>query len=95
MAVLGGAGVCAAPVRRFEELLTDAHFRDRGLIARLSHEGVGSYHIFKLPWRTVPALEHRYTPTPRLGQDNEYVFHDVLGLSGEQVRALTAASVLV
>lgn len=95
VAALTAAGVCAAPVRRFEELLTDAHFRERELIARLSHEGVGSYHVFKLPWRTAPALAHRYAPTPRLGQDNDYVFREVLGLCDEQIQSLTAANVLV
>jgi benzylsuccinate CoA-transferase BbsF subunit len=95
VAVLREAGVCAAPVRRFEELLADEHFQERGLMMRLVHEGVGAYHIVKHPWQSRPTIEDSYTPTPRLGQDNDYVFRSVLGLSSEEIETLTAANVLV
>ncbi len=95
VALLVGEGVCCAPVKRFDELLSDQHFRARGLMKPLFNEGVGNYHIVKLPWQTAPPMELRYTPTPRLGQDNDYVFKEVLGLSTEEIDRLTTADVLV
>ncbi len=92
---LRSAGVCAAPVLRFDELLTDEHFVARELMQELHNEGIGGYNIVKLPWRTMPPVSELYTPAPKLGQDNDYVFREVLQLSGEQIAGLTAQNVLV
>jgi benzylsuccinate CoA-transferase BbsF subunit len=92
---LNGAGVCCAPVLGFDEMLADDHFRARELMMPLFNEGVGSYHIVKLPWQAVPPMDMRYTPTPRLGADNDYVFRQVLGLASEQITELTEANVLL
>lgn len=89
------AGVCCAPVRRFDELVSDEHFRTRELMTELVAEGIGPYHIVKLPWLQSPAPPMRYAPSPKLGQDNDYVFKTILGLSAAEASALTAANVLL
>jgi benzylsuccinate CoA-transferase BbsF subunit len=93
--VLRAAGVCAAPVREFDELLGDEHFQAREMMTALTAEGIGPYHIVKLPWRQSPASPVRYTPSPKLGQDNEYVFTEILKLTPDEVEKLTEANVLV
>jgi benzylsuccinate CoA-transferase BbsF subunit len=93
--LLRRSGVCCAPVRRFDELVGDDHVTAHGLVTELMNEGVGRYHVVKLPWQATPPADLRYTPAPRLGQDNDYVFKQILELSDEQIAALTEANALV
>lgn len=92
---LRAAGVCCTAVRAFDELLTDPHFQARELMTALTAEGIGPYHIVKLPWRQSPSVPVRYQPSPKLGQDNDYVFTEILKLSPSDVQVLTEANVLV
>jgi benzylsuccinate CoA-transferase BbsF subunit len=92
---LRAARVCCAPVLEFDELLTNEHFVARDLMTRLEADGIGSYHIVKLPWLQTPAAPARYAPSPKLGQDNEYVFTEILGLSPPEITRLTERNIFV
>lgn len=89
------AGVSCTKVNEIQDVLTDEHFVSRQLITELHCEGLGAYHAVKLPWRQEPEVRARYEPAPKLGQDNDYVFKKVLGLSDDQIEALTERNVLV
>jgi benzylsuccinate CoA-transferase BbsF subunit len=95
VALLQATGVCCVPVQGYQEVLADKHFADRGLFTELMNEGHGPYHILTLPWRQTPNSSTRYTPAPKIGQDNEYVFKEVLNLTAEDIARLTRADVLI
>lgn len=92
---LAAAGVAAAPVLELTERDQHPQFTERGF--RLHHDGDGfdPCDIYATPWlltRTPPALTR---PTPLLGQDNDDVFGELLGLSPAQRDELVAQGVLV
>jgi crotonobetainyl-CoA:carnitine CoA-transferase CaiB-like acyl-CoA transferase len=89
------AGVCCAPVLDHRAMLADEHFAAREMLEELVNEGHGAYHILKLPWRQEPDSTARYRPAPKLGQDNEYVFTEILKLAPEAITRLTASDVLI
>ena len=95
VARLQTAGVCCVPVQTYQDVLADEHFAARGLIDELVNEGYGAYHIVKLPWRQEPDSSARYWPAPKLGQDNEYVFTEILKLAPDEIARLSGRDVLI
>lgn len=92
--ILQDAGVPAGIVATAEDLYYDPHLRARGMIVavdhpadgRIEHAGV-NVHLRATPGRAD-------LPTPTKGQHNDYVFHQILGLTvTERVRP-EAAGVL-
>jgi crotonobetainyl-CoA:carnitine CoA-transferase CaiB-like acyl-CoA transferase len=79
------AGVCAHVSWTMQDIADDTHLRERGTTTQVSADGieprlaVGSPAKFS---RTNEAGIHRLTPA--LGQDEEYVFGELLGLSASQ-----------
>ena len=94
LTVLAAATVCAAPVLSFDALRSDPHVVQRALMARLERPGGGEFIAPKLPWVQTPDPGFRYTPHGAFGQDNDYVFREILGLSTQDIAALTRNSVL-
>ena len=72
-------GVAAAPMLDDTDFSTDAHVRDRKWLRSLHSLDVGSHLHPGLPYRGVP-LEWR-RGSPILGEDNEYVYKQILGVS--------------
>ena len=86
--LLQSAGVRAGPVNTAEELFNDPQLKHRGHFAELEHEVIGR-HSYELPsfrFSKVPPQPQR--PAPLLGQDNEYVLKEILGLSEEEIADL-------
>jgi crotonobetainyl-CoA:carnitine CoA-transferase CaiB-like acyl-CoA transferase len=85
---LQAAGVEAVPVQDFADLQDDPQLAHRGHFESLTHPfmGPGLYERngFRLSRRT-----GGYTRSgPTLGQDNEWVLGDVLGLTSDEIEAL-------
>ena len=92
-AKLQAAGVAAAPVLNVGDLLHDPHFKARNTFIEVDHplgfrETIyGSY--VKLSHSPVTVK-----PGPVIGQDNEYVFKKVLGLSVDRYNQLVEKKVI-
>jgi crotonobetainyl-CoA:carnitine CoA-transferase CaiB-like acyl-CoA transferase len=92
-AELQAHGVPACPSWNFEELAHDAHLRARGSLIDIVDRGktrvaVGSVFHFSKSQAGVNS------GTPALGEDNDYVFGDLLGLSEAERRELQDAEVI-
>lgn len=88
---LQDAGVPAGVVLHESELLRDPHLEARGYWQQIPHPETGTQrHVGRL-WRAsdTPHPEPRHAPT--LGQDNEYVYRDLLGFSAEEFDAFARA----
>jgi benzylsuccinate CoA-transferase BbsF subunit len=91
---LQSAGVPAGPSLNAAELVEDPHLRERGAFVPIESP-TGQRHLtIGLPWHVEPGLRPAYTPAPRVGQDNDYVFKTMLGLSDAEVAELVESKVL-
>ena len=90
---LQAAGVAAAPVLTVADLLDDPHYRARETFIEVDHplgyrETI--YNAYVKLSRSVP----RVRPGPWIGQDNDRVFRDLLGLDEERYQALKDAKII-
>ena len=68
---------------------TGEHLHDRGYFTPITHPAAGT-HVYPGP---LAKLAHTadvppFRPAPTLGEHNEYVFKELLGLSDQQYQAL-------
>jgi crotonobetainyl-CoA:carnitine CoA-transferase CaiB-like acyl-CoA transferase len=88
MQMLQGAGVAAGPVINSGDAYNDIHMRERGFFEQIDHEDCGTY--------LHPGVMFKMSKTPlgvrrgpvRLGEDNEYVYKTILGVSDEEYSRL-------
>jgi benzylsuccinate CoA-transferase BbsF subunit len=90
---LQAEGVAASPVCDVADLLDHPHYRARGTFVETRHplgfeETI--YGAYVKCSRTRPAIR----PGPSIGQDNELVLREVLGLSTERIASLAAKGVI-
>ena len=86
-------GVAAAPVTTTADLATDPHFRMRGTFVRATHP-LGFEEPIYGTYVKMSGSQPVVRPGPSLGQDNEYVFKQLIGLSDEQYTDLAARQVI-
>ena len=91
---LCAAGVTAAPSRDARDLWADRHLRARGAYETVLHPEMGEREFVAPPWKIsdcdVPA---EYAPL--LGEHNEYVFRDLLGLGDAELADLREKGVVL
>jgi crotonobetainyl-CoA:carnitine CoA-transferase CaiB-like acyl-CoA transferase len=85
--LLQRAGVPAGPLLDDELLTADPHLAARGWFRPLDSGDMGSYLHPGLAFTGVPHAWRRGSPT--LGEDNEYVYQELLGVSDEDYRRFT------
>jgi crotonobetainyl-CoA:carnitine CoA-transferase CaiB-like acyl-CoA transferase len=95
MYTLQKAGVPAAAVQNREDLFRDYHLRQRGYTVEVEQPYIGKSVSAGLTIRFEGLPETQPRGAPYLGQDNEYVYTDLLGLTPEKIRELTDKGVLV
>ncbi len=94
MEMLQGAGVPAGAVNSCENLFSDKQLAHRGHYVWMDHPEMGQ-HPFDGTEFICSATPTLYkTPSPMLGQHNEYVLKEVLGMTDEEIGELAEAGVL-
>jgi len=74
------------------ELVRDPHVVKRGAIFQQNHKVAGEINIYRSPWKsalTEKTVRHRW-----LGEDNDYVFKKLLGMSDSEIARLTEKKVI-
>ena len=85
--ILQEAGVPSGPSVSIKELVEDPHLAERGYFVVTEHPVAGKVTLEGIPWKSsVSQPDFRHAPL--LGQDNYYVFHDLLGMSDEEFARL-------
>ncbi len=94
MDILQKAGVAAVPVMNVEDQYFDPHFKARQTFIEVEHPLVGMEVLYGFPFKLskTPAAIHRVCPS--LGEHNNYVFGELLGLSDEEIKRLYDEGVL-
>jgi benzylsuccinate CoA-transferase BbsF subunit len=92
--ILQKARVAAFPSLDSRGLFNDRHLKERGFFEEMNHPVMGKRTIIAPHWRFsgTPTLPRR--PAPLLGQHNEYVFGEFLGLSTEKINELKERKVI-
>lgn len=83
--LLNDNGVPCAPVREIEEVVHDEHLRARGMLQEIEHPEFGPLVVPHSPVR-VGDFRAELCPSPSLGEHNDEIYGDVLGLD-ERERA--------
>jgi benzylsuccinate CoA-transferase BbsF subunit len=87
---LQGLGIEAVPVQDFGDAVGDPQLAARGHFVRLTHPAMGE-GIYERNGFRLSDASAGYTRTgPTLGQDNDHVLRDILGLSTTEIDKLAA-----
>lgn len=86
--------VPCAPVRDLEEVLGDPHMHERGMLQWLDHPTLGPVVLPSSPIRVHGADPPPLSPSPAIGEHNELVYREWLGLPPDEIAALAADGVL-
>jgi benzylsuccinate CoA-transferase BbsF subunit len=88
------AGVAAGVVQNIAQVANDPHLQTRGFMVEIQHPEMGRTLHAGLP------MKHSATPgqvrshAPLIGEHNNYVFQQLLGMSREEIQHLEAIGVL-
>jgi benzylsuccinate CoA-transferase BbsF subunit len=92
---LQAAGVAAAPCYTLPEIVADPHMQSRGLFREIAIDAEKVQITTGLPW-CEEGTEWKGTllPAPALGQHNDHVFRDLLGLSEQEYESYRREGVI-
>ena len=88
MHVLQQEGVPAGPVMDERDAYTDPHIRERGFFEQLTHADTGTHMYPSLAWGMSKTPNQLRLPPVRLGEHNEYVYKQVIGVSDAEYQEL-------
>jgi benzylsuccinate CoA-transferase BbsF subunit len=94
MEILQSAGVAAMPVMNLEDQFRDAHLRAREIHLESEHPKVGLEYLHGIPWRLSDTPGRIRRPAPLLGEHNQYVFGELLGLPEAEIQRLMQAGAI-
>ena len=81
-------------VKEVPEVLADPHLRARGTLQDVEHPTVGKVTVLASPLRLAGQTPTVHSPSPTLGQHNEQVYGELLGLSAAELVALKEQGVI-
>ena len=88
MFLLQREGVPAGPVIDEKDAYSDPHLRARGFFEELTHADAGTHLYPGLSFSMSKTPNSIRRPPVRLGEHNEYVYKELLGVSGEEYAEL-------
>lgn len=94
MELLQDQGIAAMPSFSAEDLFSNPHLQERGAITETVHPVLGTRKAIAPPWKMSATPASIVRTAPLLGEDNQYVLCDLLGLSEDEVQRLVEAQVV-
>jgi crotonobetainyl-CoA:carnitine CoA-transferase CaiB-like acyl-CoA transferase len=92
--ILQKHGVPAGPVLDEAETYHDPHLNARGFFQTIYQEETGNYRYPGFLWKMTGTPMTVRNPPCCMGEHNEYVFKEVIGMSEEEIARLTADKVI-
>ena len=88
-------GVASGPLLTIPDLFEDPHLKERGFFEKVSHPEAGTHLYEGSPIRLRPSEQKTIrTPCPCLGEHNDYVYKELLGLSQTHISQLEEEKVI-
>jgi benzylsuccinate CoA-transferase BbsF subunit len=94
MVLLQAQGVAAGVVQNARDLAKDPQLKERGFFIELDHPEMGKTISDATPIRLSDTPPQYSRPAPLPGQDNNYVYSELLGLSGGEINKLKKQGVI-
>ena len=88
MGLLQGEGVPAGAVHDQRELYEDPQMVARGYFEQLEQPSTGKHRYTGMMWKMTETLNGIRLPAPMLGEHNEYVFKELLGVTEAEYKSL-------
>jgi crotonobetainyl-CoA:carnitine CoA-transferase CaiB-like acyl-CoA transferase len=93
--LLQAAGVAATPTLTARDVIVDEHLAARSFVSQVElHDGSGIRNTLGAPWMVDGERPDGFRRAPRVGEDNEYVFKSLLGLSEQAYDELVREQVI-
>lgn len=92
--MLQKAGVAATPSLSVEALTNDPHLKEQGYFVEVEHPELGKRPTDGVVWALSETPGCIQRPGPTLGQDNQYVYGELLGMSHEEIKQLAGEAVI-
>jgi len=87
-------GLAAAPSRDARDFYADRHLRDRGSIISVDHPELGPLQLQASPWK-IDGRTPEVTRAPLLGEHNQYVLGELLGLRDDEIAELRQKEIIM
>jgi crotonobetainyl-CoA:carnitine CoA-transferase CaiB-like acyl-CoA transferase len=94
MHTLQANGVPAGAVLKGGEIINDPHLEARGFWDDVYHPEAGLYRQVTTPWLFSKTGRIKAVPAPGLGEHNEYVLSELLGLTAEEMSDLEEKGII-
>ena len=94
MALLQEQGVAAGVVQDASDLANDPQLKERGFFIELGHPELGKTISDAAPIRLSDTPARYIRAAPILGQDNDYVYGELLGMNGDEVAELSEQGIV-
>ena len=88
MARLQAVGIPATAVFSNKDAVLDEHVRERGFFETISHPDIAEIELPGIPWKMSETPGSIRLPPPTLGQHNDYLYREVLGLNEAEIARL-------
>jgi len=94
MEVLQSAGVAAIPTFSGRMIPRDSHVKERGILAEVEHPEIGKRIVVGPPWRLSATPARIPRAAPLIGEHNQYVLGELLGMSHDEIDRLVEEEVV-
>ena len=94
METLQKAGVAAMPTFSGRMIPQDRHTRERGILAEVEHPELGVRTIVGPPWRLSATPARVPQAAPLIGEHNQYVLGELLGMPQDEIDRLVEEEVV-
>ncbi len=91
---LHGNGVPAGRIFRAKDMFEDPHFAAREAIVRLQHPDLGEFAMHNVAPKLSATPGRVRSVGPELGEHNEAIYRDLLGLPDDEISSLRSAGVI-
>ncbi len=91
--LLQAAGVAAFPAMSLDELFHDEHFLERGTWTQVQHP-FGMETLYGIHWKLSETPGRVRRAAPLMGQENDRIFGELLGIPDDEVRRLEEQKVI-
>jgi crotonobetainyl-CoA:carnitine CoA-transferase CaiB-like acyl-CoA transferase len=85
-------GIAAAPSTTARDLYEDRHVRARGMWSAVEHAKMGRLEVLAMPW-LINGARIALDAAPTLGEDDDHVYRELLGVSADEQTQLVEAGV--
>ncbi len=92
--ILQGAGVAATPTLSGGMVSRDPHIKERDLFVEIDHAELGKRLVVGPPWRLSATPVKVQRPAPLLGEHNQYILGELLGMPQSEIDQLIEEQVV-